>query len=478
MIQHALERLNLFLGARVGGQRVRWFVLALVVTDLGCLALSLWLGCLSHRIGGGGPVDGATLGLVGMLLGALVFERVGLYRYEPSMMRLVEIRKIIRAVVILALVLTAFAFYTGEQAARLALLHAMGWLLVTLLGARALVYRLQQSLYSRRFNVSRVLIVGAGEAGRMLYKHIREAPELGYWVSGFYDEDRRALALAGEAAAGPEAPALIAEADALRAFIEREQVTLVLISTPIRSAGECHLQQLMRLTEGLAVRICFMPYLSGYFAKQIQFMDINGIPMVTLGAIRPRPAEQISKRLLDLTLAGAALLLLAPLMIAIALWIRRDSPGPVLFVQERVGKDGARFPMYKFRTMHLDSPRFAYSPTVSDDPRITRAGRFLRRTSLDELPQLFNVLEGSMSLVGPRPEMPFIVEQEYEEIHRERLRVKPGITGVWQISGDRDKQIHENISYDLFYVENRSLLLDAIILVRTLLFAVSAMRTC
>ncbi|RNE91392.1 nucleoside-diphosphate sugar epimerase/dehydratase, partial [Marichromatium sp. AB32] len=167
MIQHALERLNLFLGARVGGQRVRWFVLALVVTDLGCLALSLWLGCLSHRIGGGGPVDGATLGLVGMLLGALVFERVGLYRYEPSMMRLVEIRKIIRAVVILALVLTAFAFYTGEQAARLALLHAMGWLLVTLLGARALVYRLQQSLYSRRFNVSRVLIVGAGEAGRM-----------------------------------------------------------------------------------------------------------------------------------------------------------------------------------------------------------------------------------------------------------------------------------------------------------------------
>ena len=127
--------------------------------------------------------------------------------------------------------------------------------------------------------------------------------------------------------------------------------------------------------------------------------------------------------------------------------------------------------------MHVDTPHYANSPKTAQDPRITRIGKFLRKTSLDELPQLFNVIRGEMSLVGPRPEMPFIVDNEYNDLIRERLRVKPGVTGVWQISGDRTREIHENISYDLFYIENRSLLLDTIILIRTLLFGIMAMRT-
>ena len=162
--------------------------------------------------------------------------------------------------------------------------------------------------------------------------------------------------------------------------------------------------------------------------------------------------------------------MLAPLLCAIAALVKFTSPGPVLFRQNRVGKDGRLFSMYKFRTMFRDAPRYAYSPKRGDDPHITPVGRILRKTSLDELPQILNVLLGDMSLVGPRPEMPFIVEQ-YTPLQRQRLSVKPGITGLWQLSADRAFLIHENIEYDLYYVRNRSLFIDVAILLHTVLFA-------
>ena len=143
---------------------------------------------------------------------------------------------------------------------------------------------------------------------------------------------------------------------------------------------------------------------------------------------------------------------------------------PAWFQQERVGKDGERFRMYKFRTMHLNAACYDFSPREPSDPRITRIGRFLRRTSLDELPQLLNVLQGTMSLVGPRPEMPFIVEQ-YTERHRQRLQVKPGLTGLWQLSGDRAVFIHENVEYDLYYIQHRNFFMDLAILLHTTVFA-------
>lgn len=135
-----------------------------------------------------------------------------------------------------------------------------------------------------------------------------------------------------------------------------------------------------------------------------------------------------------------------------------------------MGKDGKIFQIYKFRSMLTDADPYSVNPSDQNDPRITRAGRFLRKTSLDELPQIINVLKGNMSFVGPRPEMPFIVA-EYNEIHLERLKVLPGITGLWQLSGDRKKAIHENMDYDLYYIRNASFFLDVTILIETLIFA-------
>ncbi|ADV83384.1 Undecaprenyl-phosphate galactose phosphotransferase [Terriglobus saanensis SP1PR4] len=177
-----------------------------------------------------------------------------------------------------------------------------------------------------------------------------------------------------------------------------------------------------------------------------------------------------SKRLVDLLVSSVLLVLLLPVFILFALLICVSSPGPALFVQRRVGQNGKLFRMYKFRSMSSGARRYERSPQTSSDPRITKIGRILRQTSLDELPQLINVFRGEMSLVGPRPEMPFVV-RSYNARQRQRLRVMPGITGLWQLSRDRAFPIHENIHHDLSYIRSRTLYMDLAILIHTLFFA-------
>jgi lipopolysaccharide/colanic/teichoic acid biosynthesis glycosyltransferase len=173
---------------------------------------------------------------------------------------------------------------------------------------------------------------------------------------------------------------------------------------------------------------------------------------------------------MDIVGSGVLLFLLTPLFLLLGALIALDSPGPVFFRQNRIGRYGRRFSMYKFRTMAADAPPYDYSPTSSSDPRITRIGRVLRRTSLDELPQLINIVKGEMSLVGPRPEMPFIVTT-YSADQRTRLDVPPGLTGLWQLSGDRNFMIHDNIEYDWYYMQHRNLFMDIAILLHTCIFA-------
>jgi lipopolysaccharide/colanic/teichoic acid biosynthesis glycosyltransferase len=179
------------------------------------------------------------------------------------------------------------------------------------------------------------------------------------------------------------------------------------------------------------------------------------------------PASYLLKRTVDLVLAVVALILVAPLFLMVAALIKIDSQGPVLIRQTRIGRKGAPFFMWKFRSMHDGVERYARSPLSDADPRLTRFGRSLRRLSIDELPQLLNVLTGDMSLVGPRPEMPFIV-RSYKPHERLRLNAIPGITGLWQISPARAMPIHRHLELDLFYIEHRNIFLDLAILLRTI----------
>jgi lipopolysaccharide/colanic/teichoic acid biosynthesis glycosyltransferase len=202
----------------------------------------------------------------------------------------------------------------------------------------------------------------------------------------------------------------------------------------------------------------------------LDYRDMDGLLLASFGKPATRLTYELAKRVFDIVGSSALILLGSPLFILLAIAIKVDSAGSVFFRQQRIGKDGKAFAMYKFRSMATHAPKYEYSPRDSHDPRITRVGRFLRKSSLDELPQLFNVLQGTMSLVGPRPEMPFIVEQ-YTERHRNRLNIKPGLTGLWQLSGDRAFLIHENIEYDLYYIRHRNFFMDVAILLHTSIFA-------
>jgi exopolysaccharide biosynthesis polyprenyl glycosylphosphotransferase len=195
--------------------------------------------------------------------------------------------------------------------------------------------------------------------------------------------------------------------------------------------------------------------------------DIAGVPLfVDLRTPTSGRTRTVVKRMADLVLCIPGLALSLPVFLVTSIAIKLDSDGPVFFCQNRIGKNGQVFRLWKFRSMREDAPQYERSPLSDADPRLTRVGRVIRRISIDELPQLINVLSGEMSLVGPRPEMPFIVDQ-YGPFEHRRLLVRPGITGLWQISPARALPIHHNMEYDLYYIDQQNIFLDAAILLRT-----------
>jgi lipopolysaccharide/colanic/teichoic acid biosynthesis glycosyltransferase len=211
-----------------------------------------------------------------------------------------------------------------------------------------------------------------------------------------------------------------------------------------------------------------VPSFGNLYLRQFAGGFFDGAVMLSVTSPAARRLTLGVKRVMDVAISLLFLVLLAPLGALFALLIRLDSPGPILFAQRRIGRDGKEFTIYKFRTMYLDAPVYSPTPTTRDDPRITRIGALLRSTGLDELPQLWNVLTGDMSLVGPRPEMPFIV-QGYTAVEAKRLKVRPGITGLWQVyARTANLPIHSHVEYDLFYIENLSVSLDLMILLDTI----------
>jgi len=205
------------------------------------------------------------------------------------------------------------------------------------------------------------------------------------------------------------------------------------------------------------------------FAGRDIWARMNAAPVADSVFDQPLPGRlyDAAKRAGDIAASVVLLIVLLPFLLPIAALVRLDSPGPAFFRQRRRGKNGREFTLWKFRSMRMDAPKYSRSPSTDVDSRVTGFGRLIRRASLDELPQLFNVLKGDMSLVGPRPEMPFIVD-DYTALERRRLEVKPGLTGLWQVSPARAYPIHKNLQYDLHYIQNQNLILDGAILVRTI----------
>ncbi|HWG94749.1 MAG TPA: sugar transferase, partial [Mycobacteriales bacterium] len=260
-----------------------------------------------------------------------------------------------------------------------------------------------------------------------------------------------------------------------RAVAQVQADTVAVAASP-GLTGEA-LRRLSYELEGTDVELLVAPTLTNVTGSRVHIRPVAGLPLLHVEEPEIRGARQVLKLLFDLSVALVLVVLLAPLLLTIAAVVRLTSPGPALFTQERLGRDGKPFRVYKFRSMHVDAEaRLAELRSlnehdgvlfkVREDPRITRAGRVLRKYSLDELPQLLNVLRTDMSLVGPRPPLRSEVERYEGHAHR-RLLVRPGITGLWQVSGRSDLSWDDTVRLDLQYVENWSLALDISILVRT-----------
>jgi exopolysaccharide biosynthesis polyprenyl glycosylphosphotransferase len=399
----------------------------------------------------------------------LMLDRVGAYSRGTSLLRVRETEHVLRVSMQAFGFTFAVSFFTNFLFSRWLLIIALGLVPLFLFVQKHLAYLLVQFLHSRGYGIERVLIYGSGSTGRRVYSVLSRSPKLGLKPVAFVDDNpAKAGCAIFELGYENRRSASVMCGPMTRHLVAENAADLVVIAIPSLQHEKFH----QAIEEALAAnaRVSFVPSHFLHSDPWVGFQDIDGVLLASFSRGPRRYTYEWAKRICDFGGAAILLVLGSPLLLLLAIIVKLDSKGPALFRQERVGLNGRRFRMYKFRTMYTDAPAYAFSPQESNDNRITNLGRFLRRTSLDELPQLLNVLAGCMSLVGPRPEMPFIVEG-YTERHYQRLQVKPGITGLWQLSGDRSYLIHENIEYDLYYIQHRNFFMDLAILLHTSIFA-------
>lgn len=329
-----------------------------------------------------------------------------------------------------------------------------------------LVRIIHQGLRSRlrRYGLGqdRLLIVGTGETAQIILQRIQWQPQLGYITVGVV------TANGGNGLPDVHGVPVVGQSEQLPQLIEQYAIDEVIIALPER--GHREVVRVISLCQRGRVSIKVFPDVFEFVTSEATIDDLGGLPLLTVRDYSMRGYGLLIKRVIDMAGAAFGLVTLSPLLLLTAIAIKLESPGPVFFVQERMGLDGKVFPMIKFRSMRTDAERSGPGWTVKNDPRRTRLGTFLRRVDIDEMPQLINVLLGEMSLVGPRPEQPYYVDQFREKVPRymERHREKAGMTGWAQVNGLRgDTSIEERTRYDIWYTENWSPLLDIKILLRT-----------
>lgn len=382
-----------------------------------------------------------------------------------------EYRRLVTAtlVTVASVAFVAYAAHLDLARGYVAIAFPLG--LLFLLSGRKVVRTVLARSRARGERLQDVLIVGDLEDVRYVGRRIAATPSAGYRVRAVVTD---CVPVGTTSDLGPVSAPVVSGIDDVLDRACVEGVSAVVVAGAVRGGHE-RLRRLGWQLEERGVELVVSSPLADIAAGRVHERPVDGLPLMHVET--PDYRRRTGKRLLDVVGAGSGLLLLAPVLAVLAVVIRLDDGGPVFFRQTRVGRGGAEFPILKFRTMCVDAearmatlhdanegagPLFK----MKDDPRVTRVGAFLRRTSLDELPQLWNVLTGSMSLVGPRPALPREVAL-YEDFADRRLLVTPGITGLWQVSGRSDLDWAEGVRLDLHYVENWSFLHDLVILART-----------
>ncbi|NNE48016.1 MAG: sugar transferase [Rhodothermales bacterium] len=440
------------------------------------------------------PAGMPLVGLTLTVFWLFIFTFFGLYRERYADSRFDELVSLLKVVSIGILILV-FAIYIDALApgsTRLAILFYWLSVFVCIALGRVIVRSVQKSLLLRGYGTHNALIVGWSDRVESLYEEVARYPEAGLSILGALRLDRDANGEAGHSGHDgggggvldtdvllkPATRSSVEAIAALPRMIDDLGIQDVLIA--LGSEDLDALMEVLRVCDGKPVRLKLVPDFYSVVGGMARTEHMYGLPLIEV-LPEPMPAwEESTKRLLDIVVSLLVLVVALPLWILIGVALRVASTGPAIYRQERVGRDGKVFTMYKFRTMLKDAeattgPVWA----VEDDPRYTPFGRWLRRTRLDEVPQFWNVLKGDMSLVGPRPERPYFVSRLAEEIplYNRRHRVKPGITGWAQVKWRYDTtldDVQQKVKYDLFYIENMSLRMDSKILFRTIRTALSA----
>ncbi|HKO97215.1 MAG TPA: sugar transferase [Pyrinomonadaceae bacterium] len=506
--EHINERTIKASVARASGRAPRWVMPlvkgALVFVDAVVAAASLMLAFYVRE---GGPIVSQTTNFYswsskfapyGVLVPLVVLIRLltlryyDLYRMRGEFSLVDDGSRVFKATAIGSLLFVAAAFlyrggfnYRAFSYARGVFLLDFAFALLSYQTLRLLVRSAQIAVRKRGINLIPTLVVGEGPEAAFCISEMRDRPSLGYRVIGAVETGPARLHGPKDYEGVPVVSDLAGLPDAIRESGANE----VIITDP-NVDGDALFDVMMRCGRRRGVEFRIAPNLFNCLPSKTEVDQIGALPMIRLFREPLSDFARGVKRFSDLLIASLALIVFSPFWLLIALLIKLDSRGPVFYKQERVGMDGRIFLVYKFRTMRAgedseihreyqrkfiaghaeanlgDSHRPTYK--LRDDPRITRVGRLLRRFSLDEVPQLFNVIGGDMSIVGPRPPIPYEVEA-YELRHRKRLEMKPGLTGLWQVSGRNRLPFEEMVKLDLFYIENWSILFDLKIILRTVL---------
>mgnify|MGYP005841072741 CR=1 FL=1 len=400
------------------------------------------------------------------IIWTIVFFMLSVYDPTHNYRTIDELQSVIIAAAFSGLVLAGALYFSYRSVSRSLILVFYVLDISWLIGWRVILRVLYRVFGRPSYPERRVLIVGANGIGHQTANKIQEYAWTGLNLAGYVDDCEPEHA----------GHSLLGGLDDICKVVEQHAIQEVVIALPYRSYEK--LDRIVLALQSLPVKVRIVPNYLNLALYRATVEDFGGIPLINLRDPALSPYQRLVKRIFDLIVGTLITLVALPFMGLVALAIKLDSPGPIIFKQTRLGENGQPFKMYKFRSMvadaetrlkhviqHDDHGRVIHK--VPNDPRVTRVGRFIRRTSLDELPQLFNVLKGEMSLVGPRPEMPWLVEQ-YAPWQRKRFAVPQGITGWWQINGRDDKLMHLHTEDDLYYIQNYSILLDLQILWKTI----------
>ena len=328
------------------------------------------------------------------------------------------------------------------------------------------IFYFMKKRYARGMNLKSVLVVGAGDMGKSVAGKLAQYKDLGFVVKGFLDDDREA----GDTVDVDGGIPVLGPLSDLGSVLEKGDISDVYVALDLNNYGK--ILETIKVVNKYVVNLRLIPDLFQLLTLKARLEDLDGFPVISVDEPPLRGMMLLAKRAMDIAVSAVILLVFSPFFFLIALLIKLISRGPVFYHQERMGLDGKEFIMHKFRTMVSDAEsKTGPVMCTPDDPRMTKIGKFLRKFSLDEIPQLFNVLKGEMSLVGPRPERPVFVQEFREKIPKYMLRhkVKSGVTGWAQVHGLRQgTPIDKRLDYDFYYIQNWSLSLDLKILWKTL----------